>query len=138
MSPQFLSHPSCASRSPRERMAQHISLGGALIGVGALALYQGGIVRADWPLVMALLLAWSGVARIVVVRDAWALIHGLAFIAAAGYFWAVSQQWVGWSWRESWPWLVIVGGAVMLGRGLVDRGERGERGDRGLGKGEPS
>ena len=110
-------------------MAQHISWGGALIGVGALALHQGGIVKADLPLLIAALLAWSGAVRIAVVRDAWALIDGLALIAAAAYVWAVSQQLVGWSWRESWPWLVIAGGAVMLARGLVERGLR---------KGEPS
>ena len=129
MSPQSLRYPSCESGSARERVAQHIGWGGTLIGVGALALNQGGIVRADWPLVIAALLAWSGLVRIAVVRDAWALIHGLAFIAAAAYVWAVAQQLVGWSRRESWPWLVIAGGAVMLVRGLVERGLR---------KGEPS
>ena len=132
---------------PKQRLARHISLGGALIGVGALALYQGGIVRADWPLLIAALLAWAGVVRIVVVRDAWALIHGMAFIAAAGYVWAVSQHLVAWSLREGWPWLVIAGGALMLAQGFVHRGERDQGGERDLGdqrgpgemsKGEPS
>ena len=129
MTPRSPRYTSCEPSSPRERMAQHISWGGALIGVGALALHQGGIVKADLPLLIAALLAWSGAVRIAVVRDAWALIDGLALIAAAAYVWAVSQQLVGWSWRESWPWLVIAGGAVMLARGLVERGLR---------KGEPS
>ena len=35
MSPQSLRYPSCESGGPRKRMAQHISWGGALIGVGA-------------------------------------------------------------------------------------------------------
>jgi len=63
MSPHSLRVPSRESGSPRKRLAQHISWGGALIGVGALARYQGGIAKADLPLAMAALLACGVIDR---------------------------------------------------------------------------
>jgi len=104
------------------RLARHLSFGGALVlvGLALLARQQGWLAGHDFALVIPAALAWSATVRLVLARDLAALGGALVRLALAAYLVAVLEHLGGWTFRSTWPVLLIAVGVLSVLRGLFE------------------
>lgn len=95
-----------------------------MIALGTLFLFDrmgiadfGSLVRYWWPMFLIFL----GVSKLFRRETVWS---GLWLIAIGAWFEAVQLHLFGLSWRSSWPLLLIVFGAGMVIRALIDAAPR--------------
>ena len=103
------------------RTLRRVFTGGALIllGVGWLLKGQGLITGTDLWLLAPLLLALSGVARLVAQPGVAGVVRALVRFAVAGYLVVVIEHIGGWTIAATWPVLLIGVGGSMLGYELL-------------------
>jgi len=106
----------------RTRVSRLVA-GGVLILVGILlVLSNAGAVRPlrfgdFWPMV----LIWAGISRLLAPTRNGPRVSG-AIVLALGIFFQLDRLgWIGLSFREVWPFLLVVGGAAMILDGLRAR-----------------
>lgn len=113
-----------AQRSDRE--SNPLAFGIVLIVLGTLFLVDrwsgvefGHVIRDWWPLIVI----GVGVTRLV-AREVW---NGLWLVAVGSWLLAVELELFGFTYRNSWPLLLIVLGGGMVLRALFQGLRRGER-----------
>ena len=111
------------------RTIRRVFFGGALIllGVGALLDNQGLITDADLWLVAPVLIALSGLARLVAAPNAVNVVRAVLRLAVAAYLVVVIEHIGGWTFQATWPVLLIGVGGSMLGYELLVRRPSQER-----------
>ncbi len=113
------------------RVVRRLVFGTALVlfGVGALLQGRGLISGAELWLIAPIAIALSGAARLAMSPTLVNLGRALVRLALAAYLVVVIEHIGGWTLAATWPVLLIVGGAAMVGRALfVDRA-RGNAGE---------
>jgi hypothetical protein len=112
------------------RPVRHVVWGGALIVVGLAHLLrsQGVLSTHELWLIAPALLAWSGVVRVAIERNASAVVHATIRFALAAYLVIVIEQVGGWSFAATWPILLIAVGVANVAHALFVRASFG-RGD---------
>ena len=105
------------------RVVRHVVWGGALIVVGLANLLrsQGVISAHELWLIAPALLAWSGLARIAIERNAHAAVHATIRFALAAYLVIVIEQVGGWTFSATWPILLIAAGIANVAHALFAR-----------------
>jgi hypothetical protein len=105
------------------RPHRHLLSGGVLIALGVgLFLKDRGLLDAhDVWLIVPVVLALSGLVKIVWRRSAWSLLHGAFRLAAAGYLYVVIEHVGGWTFAATWPVLLIAVGVLTVAHALFDR-----------------
>lgn len=119
-------------RSDRKRPQDHFFFGLCLIVIGVVALAeQRGYhlidwLRVNWPLAITAF----GVLRLLTARSADQLGSGIFIIALSGWFYACETRYLGMTYVNSWPVLLVGLGVWKLLQGAWGlRGERGARAD---------
>ena len=105
------------------RAVRRAFVGGVLILLGVAYLLRGqGLISGDdiW-LIAPLLIALSGVVRLVVMPNAVSFARALLRFAVAAYLVVVIEHLGGWTLAATWPVLLIAGGAAMVGHALFGR-----------------
>jgi len=110
------------------RAVRRIVAGTALIllGVGALLRGQGLIDTADLWLVAPLVIALSGLVRLVVEPGLGSVLRAVLRLAVAGYLVVVIEHIGGWTLAATWPVLLIAVGAGQIVHALWNRRLREE------------
>ncbi|MEP6503338.1 MAG: hypothetical protein ABJD97_08420 [Betaproteobacteria bacterium] len=105
------------------RAVRRVTWGTALIVIGIAHLLkgQGLITPHELWLIAPALVALHGVARLVVERDARAVVNGVVCFAVAAYLFVVIEQVGGWTLATTWPVLLIAVGVVHVAHALFDR-----------------
>ena len=105
------------------RALRRLIAGGALIllGVGTLLKGQGLVSANDLWLVVPLVIALSGVARLIAWPGIFNAMHAVMHLAIAVYLVVVIEHLGGWTFAASWPVLLIAAGVVMVARALFGR-----------------
>jgi hypothetical protein len=107
----------------RYRRVKHLMLGVALICMGIVyALASQGMfgLRTMWDVVPAVI-ALTGIARIVTARRGRHIVKGVFRLGFAAWLYVCIEQAWGLSFAKTWPFVVILLGACMLLRGLIDK-----------------
>lgn len=119
-------HPHLFMRG--HRTARRLVSGGVLVmlGIAFLLERQGLLPRHDLWLIGPAALVLSAVARLVLVPTSLSLVHAVVRCAIAAYLVIVIEHLGGWTFRDTWPVLLIAVGVAHIGRGLFARGARGE------------
>jgi hypothetical protein len=103
------------------RMRHHLFWGLALIAVGSVFLADRlGYGQLDsflnlWPAIVAL----HGVVTLVFARRMTHVVKGAFEILLAVWIFACLEQLWGWTFRSTWPMMLIAGGAAVVLRGLL-------------------
>jgi hypothetical protein len=110
------------------RAVRRVVTGGALIllGVGWLLRGQGLITSQDLWLLLPLLIAASGVARLVMRPDLASAVRAVLRLGVAAYLVVVIEHIGGWTLSATWPVLLIAVGASQVAYALVSHRLRGE------------
>jgi hypothetical protein len=105
------------------RTVRRLVAGGALIllGIGYLLREQGLISRNELWLVAPLVIALSGVARLVAAPGIVNVIRAGIRFAIAAYLVVVIEHVGGWTFAATWPVLLIAVGAGMISHALLGR-----------------
>ena len=97
-----------------------------LLGVGYLLRGQGLIATADLWLVAPLLIALSGVVRLVVRPGLGSALRAALRFAVAAYLVVVIEHLGGWTFSSTWPVLLIAAGAAQIAHAFYGRRAREE------------
>ena len=110
------------------RAVRRVVTGGALIllGIGYLLRQQGLISSNDMWLIAPLLIALSGVARLVVAPGVGSAVRALLRFGVAAYLVAVIEHLDGWTLAATWPVLLIAVGIGQVAYALCGRRLREE------------
>ncbi|WP_374354624.1 hypothetical protein [Chitinimonas sp.] len=106
---------------PRRRLRKHLFLGLSLIAIGvAFFMVNAGLISQAmaltlWPALIAIM----GLVRIVTASRAFDVVGGVARIAVAGWLYACLEHIGGWTFRDSWPAVIIVLGLMFMAKGLL-------------------
>ena len=117
-------HPSVHILTLRgHRAARRAVTGGLLVllGVGYLLRGQGLISTDELWLIAPLLIALSGVVRLLARPGIESLARALLRFAVAAYLVMVIEHVGGWTLAATWPVLLIAAGAAMIGHALFGR-----------------
>ena len=109
--------------TPAHRLRRHLSWGGILIAFGVAVLLHGQALisaREVW-LAAPAALAWTGLVRIAVDRDAVAVVRAVVRFAIAGWLVVAIEQVGGWTFAATWPVLLIAFGLATLARAVWPR-----------------
>lgn len=113
----------------RERLVHALTWGGALIAVGGAAWMHGSsgwYPVAFWVDVLPALLAWSGLVRLLFGGCAGAVVSGLQRLALAAWFYVALHGLGGWTFGNTWPVALVIAGAGIVLRGLLEGPGRDE------------
>ncbi len=112
----------------RHRAARRLFSGSVLmlLGVGYLLVQQGLLARHDLWLLGPAALALSGLLRLLLLPGALSAVHAVVRCAIAAYLVLVIEHVGGWTFRDTWPVLLIAVGLVHIGRAVFDRRLREE------------
>jgi len=110
------------------RAVRRVVTGAALIllGIGYLLRQQGLINTTDLWLIAPLLIALSGVARLVAAPGWGSAVRAALRFAAAAYLVVVIEHVGGWTFASTWPVLLIAAGLSQVGHAFFSRRLRGE------------
>jgi hypothetical protein len=110
------------------RAARRVVTGGLLVilGIGYLLRGQGLITTADLWLVAPLVIALSGVARLMLQPGVGSLLRAALRFAIAAYLVVVIEHIGGWTLSATWPVLLIAVGAAQIVHALFSRRLREE------------
>ena len=97
-----------------------------LLGVGTLLRGQGLIATADLWLVAPLVIALSGVVRLVVQPGLGSMLRAALRFAIAAYLVVVIEHLGGWTLSSTWPVLLIAAGAAQIVHAFYGRRTREE------------
>ena len=107
---------------PRYRLARSLSMGGVMIGGGLAWLMAGGanpwMSPASWALWLPMLVGWTGLVRVVVMRNAFGVVSGLQRLATAAMLYVVLNGMWGLSIWQVWPAFLVIWGVGIIARGL--------------------
>lgn len=110
------------------RAVRRVVTGAALIllGIGTLLKGQGFITADEMWLIAPLLIALSGVVRLVTAPGVGSVVRAVLRLAIAGYLVAVIEHLGGWTFAATWPVLLIAVGVAQIAYALSSRRLRAE------------
>jgi len=94
-----------------------------LIGLGVLftldnmGIYEAGRLRGYWPI----LLIGFGLPSLIAPKDAGDMPAGVVAVAVGAFFLLRKFDVIDWRFRDIWPLFLVLGGATLIARSVVDR-----------------
>lgn len=110
------------------RARKHLLFGLLLIGVGAvfladrLGIVDAGVVWHFWPVAIGLF----GLLEVASARRLAQVVNGLFYMVLAFWLYACIEHLFGWTFRDSWPIIVIAFGARIVLRGMLGNSMSGK------------